>query len=78
MLSRGCRDLNLSEKPFVSGSGRSLATRHASTAALSRKPRRRRRPPRIQNTMYSVHSKGEICDSRDINSPFRYCHMAIQ
>ena len=60
--------------PFVPKSW----ARHASIAALSRKPRRRRRPPHIQNTMYSVHSKGEICDSRDINSPFRYCHMAIQ
>ena len=61
--------------PFVS---QVLHSPRIDTAALSRKPRRRRRPPHIQNTMYSVHSKGEICDSRDINSPFRYCHMAIQ
>ena len=60
--------------PFVS----LTSVRQGLPAALSRKPRRRRRPPDIQNTMYSVHSKGEICDSRDINSPFRYCHMAIQ
>jgi len=76
MLSpKGCRALNLIGDAVRIA--RALATRHASTAALSRKPRRRRRP-HIQNTMYSVHSKGEICDSRDINSPFRYCHMAIQ
>jgi len=74
MLSpKGCRALNLI------GDAVRIQVLHSpridhSVVAQTAPPR----PPHIQNTMYSVHSKGEICDSRDINSPFRYCHMAIQ